>query len=336
MLKYIFLIIFCLFCFIQPVFAGEYTADFLRIGVGARALAMGSAFTGLANDASSAYWNPAGGPYGSAISLQFEHVPIFDGLAQYNSAHAVIGLEHNLSLTLGWIRLGVDEIPRYGELQGSRYDRLTRSEYRSTGKADGYFQDNEDALLITMAHTRYFDLVMGDEFDPKIIPFELSLGMTGKYIQQKLDDKTGTGQGIDAGALLRITSYTLIKNEPKSWIGVGAAVRDLTSSSISWNTESNHKDPMQMNIMTGVAASHYLARFKSRITLSFDKEFGQYDERHIGAEARFFHTLALRTGYYDDEMTAGAGISFKWLTLDYAFVPHELGDSHRISGSLHF
>lgn len=34
--------------------------EFLRYGVGARAMGMGHAFTGMANDASTLYWNPAG------------------------------------------------------------------------------------------------------------------------------------------------------------------------------------------------------------------------------------------------------------------------------------
>jgi hypothetical protein len=39
---------------------GTYAAQFLKIGVSARATAMGNAFTAVANDASAAYWNPAG------------------------------------------------------------------------------------------------------------------------------------------------------------------------------------------------------------------------------------------------------------------------------------
>ena len=40
--------------------AGTATAQFLKIGVGARATAMGDAFVAVANDASALYWNPAG------------------------------------------------------------------------------------------------------------------------------------------------------------------------------------------------------------------------------------------------------------------------------------
>jgi long-subunit fatty acid transport protein len=40
--------------------AGISTAQFLKIGVGARASALGDAFVAIANDVSALYWNPAG------------------------------------------------------------------------------------------------------------------------------------------------------------------------------------------------------------------------------------------------------------------------------------
>ncbi|NMC43939.1 MAG: hypothetical protein GYA46_08465, partial [candidate division Zixibacteria bacterium] len=36
------------------------TAGFLRVGVGAKAMGLGEAFTAVADDASAVYWNPAG------------------------------------------------------------------------------------------------------------------------------------------------------------------------------------------------------------------------------------------------------------------------------------
>ena len=39
---------------------GTYSLQFLKIGVSARAAAMGNAFTALSNDATATYWNPAG------------------------------------------------------------------------------------------------------------------------------------------------------------------------------------------------------------------------------------------------------------------------------------
>ncbi len=42
-----------------PIWAGE-TAAFLKIGVGARAIGMGGAYTAIANDVNAIAWNPAG------------------------------------------------------------------------------------------------------------------------------------------------------------------------------------------------------------------------------------------------------------------------------------
>ena len=40
--------------------AGTSTAQFLKLGAGARASAMGDAFVGISDDATAVYWNPAG------------------------------------------------------------------------------------------------------------------------------------------------------------------------------------------------------------------------------------------------------------------------------------
>ncbi|HLF19364.1 MAG TPA: PorV/PorQ family protein, partial [Bacteroidota bacterium] len=40
--------------------AGTASVQFLKIGVGARAAALGESFVAVANDASALYWNPAG------------------------------------------------------------------------------------------------------------------------------------------------------------------------------------------------------------------------------------------------------------------------------------
>ncbi len=40
--------------------APKYSNEFLAVGVGARSLGMANAQTGITNDVTSAYWNPAG------------------------------------------------------------------------------------------------------------------------------------------------------------------------------------------------------------------------------------------------------------------------------------
>jgi len=45
---------------LSRIYGVEYAGDFLTIGVGARALGMGGAFAGVADDATTIYWNPGG------------------------------------------------------------------------------------------------------------------------------------------------------------------------------------------------------------------------------------------------------------------------------------
>ena len=323
-------------CLVTRVDAGEYAADFLRIGVGARPMAMGGAFTALANDATAFYWNPAGLASEKHIAVHVDHVSLFDGLAQYNVAHVSMGVNRNMTVGLSWLRHGEDDIPRYGELSGSRLDRLTDPRLRSTGEPEGFFGNNENAILFTLSRADYFDLYFNLGMTQYRIPLEFYMGFSGKYIMHNLDDKTGSGQGLDAGAILRIVTDRYIRGQAQSWFGVAFAAHDLSRTSITWNTGSQHSDLVQTLWTAGVAASHLVVPLKTRFVLTADQEFGFYDDYRLGAEVEFFHTLSVRGGYTRDEFTAGAGLQFHGYNIDYAFVPHDLGTTHRISGTFRF
>ncbi len=52
---------------------GVSAATFLEIGVGARAAAMGGAYSAIANDATALYWNPAGIAWIEGLQAEFMH-----------------------------------------------------------------------------------------------------------------------------------------------------------------------------------------------------------------------------------------------------------------------
>ena len=54
---------------------GTTAAQFLKIGVDARATAMGNAFTAMNGDLSNIYWNPAGLAYIDGIQVMFGNSP---------------------------------------------------------------------------------------------------------------------------------------------------------------------------------------------------------------------------------------------------------------------
>ena len=76
-------LLFPLLCntgFSQVTKTGTTAAKFLSVGIGARANAMGSAFTSVANDASALYWNPAGTADLSKYEAMFTYTSLFKDL----------------------------------------------------------------------------------------------------------------------------------------------------------------------------------------------------------------------------------------------------------------
>ena len=100
---------------------GSFALEFLGMGVGARAAAMGSAYVAVAEDASAAYWNPAGLTGVEHYGFTTQHADMFQqgtqesalmrGLAQYNFMNVVVPFERG-KLGISWIRLGIDDVPR--------------------------------------------------------------------------------------------------------------------------------------------------------------------------------------------------------------------------------
>ena len=83
---------------------GTSSAELLKLGVGARAVAMGEAFSAAADDATALYWNAAGLTRVSAQSATFMHAPYVDGsffnYAVYGRKLGDLGLSQRLSLSL--------------------------------------------------------------------------------------------------------------------------------------------------------------------------------------------------------------------------------------------
>ena len=71
---------------------GTTAASFLKIGVGARSIAMGGAYTAAANDVSSIYWNPAGLASMGGSQAMFNHVNWIADV-QYDVAAAALPVE---------------------------------------------------------------------------------------------------------------------------------------------------------------------------------------------------------------------------------------------------
>ena len=316
--------------------AGKYAAEFLKIGVGARPLAMGGAFVALADDGTAFYWNPAGLSNVQRIELNFEHAPMFGGIAQYNAASLGLRIARNTALGVSWIRLGVDDIPIYSEFEYTWADRVQDPAKRSTGEPEGYFNDSENAFMVTFARKIEFEMQLGGGIAPVWVPAEISFGMSYKYIEQRLSTSQCSGQGLDAGVLLRIMSNKMVNGQPVRSLGFGINFQDFSKTTLKWDTISKAKDSATLTWKSGVAFTQWISPLQTDFTIVLDKDNGAAEGLYIGGEMAIKRKVALRIGSHDKDFTVGAGLKLGNFCIDYAFIGYQLKSTHRISGSIKF
>lgn len=149
--------------------AGTTTAGFLKIGVGARAIGLGGAFTPVADDASAVYWNPAGLGRIEENQAQFSHYSWLQDVSVEN-LYAAFPLQ---SVTLG---AGITYVD-FGSLQS--YD-----EFGNPG---------EELSLYNMAAIFSISGMVSEN---------VSLGASIKYIEQSFDLVKGQAIAGDIGLLV--------------------------------------------------------------------------------------------------------------------------------------
>jgi hypothetical protein len=317
-----------------PAGATRYAGEFLRIGVGARALGMGSAFAGLADDGTAAFWNPAGLATLTSREITAMHAEQFGSIVKYDFLSYTMPLSApgtpKQALAISLIRLGVDNIPDTRGLQildvngNGKFDypedRLIVDESRFV-----FDSDNDVALLFSYA---------------RAVGRKLSLGGSLKVIRQWLGDSLrSNGFGLDVAALYL----------GPHGLSAGAKLTDATTTRILWNTGTNEFIAPSLRI--GGAKTQAFHGRRHVVTAALDVQVGFSDERlssqaHLGSVTFEFHPgleywlerrVALRAGFEAKNFSAGAGFRYRKIGLDYAFLDHQdLDASHRISGSYSF
>lgn len=319
---------------------GSHAAEFLSHGVGARALGMGSSFVSIADDATAAYWNPAGlvqiprRAFATMYSDSFgigQGGFLSKGLVEYNFASYVQGIEDIGSVGVSWIRLGVDDIPhttfvdingngRLGDFLDKDGDGVKDPGelYIDRPEVAGYFSNVDNALLISYARQ---------------VHSRLSVGGNLKLLRQSLFENSGNGFGLDLGLMLK----------PLDALHVGATLVDATGTQIRWNTVDEPVFTRDRRFRLGISyriSLPVIGKATFGVDLETDRkdlQTGGASERSVrfGGEYWLFDAVALRMGAEGSKLAAGAGIRLRFgevaLFADYAFNAHDLGNSQRIS-----
>lgn len=310
----------------------KYSNEFLAVGVGARALAMGNANVVSANDVTSGYYNPSSLlNIKPKFQLALMHADYFAGIAKYDYGALSTRIDSNSVAAVSVIRFGVDNIPNTTQL----IDASGNVDY---SKISSFGVTNFAALL---SYARKLPNLKG-----------VTLGATAKIIRNKLGPFGGSwGFGFDVGA-----SYSY-----KGW-NFAAVGRDITGTFNAY-TFTLSDDVKQTFALTGNdIPSNSVEVTVPRLILGVSKQYNIWKDKLsimpelnvittfdgkrntmirsnfmsmdpvLGLELGYLRMIYLRGGVYNIQQVTdinnktqtvvtpcvGVGIKYKIFTLDYA------------------
>lgn len=307
----------------------KYSNEFLSLGVGARAAGMGSAVVAGVNDATAAYWNPAGLLHiKDQAQLAVMHNEQFAGIVKHDYGTFAYRLNDKSVAALTVIRVGVDDIPntldlfQNGQIDYSRIQSFSAVDYAFMG-----------------SYARNFGIE------------GLNVGANVKIIRRIVGEFAGAwGFGFDAGAQYKYRNWKM-----------GICFRDVTSTFNVWEysfsqsqkqvlLQTNNKLPANtLEITVPRTIMGISRRFNFFNKLSFKPEInaditfdGQRNvlvsnriiniDPRMGMELGYKNIIFLRSGImniqkekdfdgtskYNYTPTLGVGLQISNLAIDYA------------------
>lgn len=314
---------------------GTTAAEFLQIGVGPRATAMGGAFVAAADDVSSLYWNPAG----------LSHMQTSEAIVAHTEWFGEIDFDY-LGVALRADRWGVFGL---SVTMLSVPDMVVRTEDRQEGTGELF--DASD-LAVGMSYARS----VTDRF---------SLGATAKFIQQRIWHSSASAFAIDLGTQFRTDFF--------GGLVIGAAIynfgtdmrmngRDLrtfvdpdprqegNNSRIPANYEMDAWS-LPMSFQIGVTARPLQSRMH-QMTISADAlhPSSNYESVNVGGEYGFMGRFFIRGGFQalfledaEGGLTGGLAVHQPLpyrggvAKIDYAYrAANRLGGAHVVGLSVTF
>jgi hypothetical protein len=262
------------------------------------------------------------------------HATLFN-LAQHEYINLALPLPNQATLGFSWIRLSVDDIPKFPEPGRTSEGELRIDVGNWVVSPGDFFNDTEDALIFTFAKMNNLDLDLGWQYF--VLPLKIPMGLNLKYIRQSFEDtSSASGMGIDLGVQVQLGLDALLDYEPLGDFSAGLNLQNVGKTALSWDTESKHRDYIPFNVKFGFSYIHPLPALNTRAVFAYDRDTAQGGQNHFGLEMGYRNLLTLRMGAEGEELTLGAGLEIWRVALDYAFVSYDLGNIHRISGSVGF
>ncbi len=309
---------------LSPAFADSagQAGAYLKMGVGARAIGMGSAFTAVANDSTAAFWNPAGLAQLKKPEASFMHAKLTMDREYnfFNYVHPLTDRDGNDNgvLALSHITFGVDGIPET-RMANARTDGAALTGDEPATNPDGSYTPGRNVYIFG-----YFDDTEKNTFATyaKRLSDNFFGGINVKYLKQDLFTNSANTWGFDLGFLYEANEKT----------NIGLSIRDI-GESLDWDTASGNSDNIPLTTTIGIS---YKAKEDLILAADINKVEDMDAKLFAGAEWWMQEYAALRLGTHDGDLTLGASFKLDTWRFDYSYADETLGDAHRISASKQF
>ncbi len=294
--------------------AGTAGTAFLKIEPGSRPVSMGGAFTGLANDINTIFWNPAG-----LTAIHTRELTAMQHFSFVDINNQSIGYAQRVN-RLVW---GASFLGSFTEIER----RIAATETPDSTVTVGGF-----ATGLSLAYP---------------LATNFSIGGTAKFISQQLDIQNIYGFATDFGAIghlldnhlglgVSVLNAGVLDGEesPPTAIRAGLAYRNFSIDK-GRKIETDSEEMEQTSDLWAFVVDAHLPLIDANPSF------------HLGTERWFYDIVAARIGYRmglndnpSDGLSIGIGVRKDGLDslanidfqFDYAFVPDaHVGHAHRIS-----
>lgn len=299
---------------------GGYPGAFLRVDVGARAAAMGGAFTAAGEGPAGFHYNPAGVAWVSTRTVEASLRKMsFD--RRHGYVAVLFPLHDEAAIVASWVHAGVDDVYERSWPDGEKGDKIGES-------------NNSVAFTFAKKFSSFF-----------------SLGVNLRYVQMNIADLNAYTIGFDFGIMIKIPHHSLAIGGPNGLtdLRLGLAL-ERVNYKFPWTTGdywvkydedgTSFEETWPVNLRAGLAFSV----FKKKATIAFDAEVNESSgsRAHAGIEVQPHNALALRGGINGSNLTAGMGVNALWglrtIYVDYAFVMTDdnIDDEHIVALGVRF
>ena len=282
---------------------GTFGAQFLKIGVSARATGMGSAYTAVGDNAEAVYWNPAG------------IVSIRDSQVMFSQ----VEWPADINLTYGAYVFNPRSIPGTFAISG-RAVWMDPQIVRTAFEPDGTGEEFDSGMAtLGLTYSRFFT----DKF---------SAGLTLNYMNIGLADFTVNSAFADVGIIYRIGIRGMKIGMSITSLGAEIQFDERPARLPTMFKVGFAFEPIRVGNQKVIASSEFSHPVDNAERANLGLEYNMNNTMFLRA--------GYNLNYDSDGLAAGAGFRVNtgprsWVDLDYSWVDMDaLGYVHRVTMSI--